>query len=130
VHKNNIRRVSEFSDELFSALNAAMEIGESEYVELFIKFDYQKKTNTPEITNKAMSWLSTILGRKKEAESIFDDFTLRAEDADKNFRLEYFDFISDKIKSVVNVEMRPQSRSIVSADMFEKLERELNAKLA
>lgn len=128
VHKDNVRRVQEVSPELFSAANAALEVGESEYVELFIKFDYQKRTDTPEITGKVKTWLSFFYRNKESSKSIFDEFTVKAEDIDKNYRLEYFDFISDKIKSYVNVQMRPQSRSIVSLDMFEKIENEFNAK--
>lgn len=128
VHKDNVKRVQQVSPELFSAANAALEVGESEYVELFIKFDYQKRTDTPEITGKVKTWLNFFNRNKELSKSIFDDFTVKAEDTDKNYRLEYFDFISDKVKSYVNVQLRPQSRSIVSLDMFEKIEKEFNAK--
>ena len=124
VHKDNLHRVNEVSDDLFTAFDAALSIGESEYAEITIKFDYRTLPNTPGITQKVQGWIRKFISNKKYVE-IFEELSVKAEDAENSYKIELFDLISNKIKSSVNVQKRPKSRSVISADMFEKLEREM-----
>lgn len=128
VHKDYINQIRNVDEGLFSALESTNNFasGESDYIEIFLKFEYRSKAKTS-ITDKAVDIIRKIISRPDYA-NYFDELEFVSEDSNKNNRLQLFDLISDKVKSSVNVQKREKSRLVVSADMYEKLEIELNNK--
>lgn len=123
VHKNDIKRVAGFDQGLFSACVAAQEFGESEFVKISLKFDWEKVVNTP-FTEKVKKMITKLLGNEKY-NNIFNKLLVKAEDQDKRNTIQAFDLLSDKIKSEVKVQREHKTKVVISTDMFEKLETEL-----
>lgn len=126
VHKDNITRIQSVDVELFSALETANNFGKSEYIEIGLKFD--KHQNTSKILGKVKKIIS-FFQRNKKSQDYFETLLVEAEDGDNNDRINLFDLISDKVKSIVLVQKRSKSRSLVSHDMFEKLKTEFNKQI-
>jgi hypothetical protein len=126
VHKDNIQRINEVDTELFSAFKTSEEFSDSEYVEIRVKIDFQKKAKTKKINDLIDRLIGKFL-HKKECLDYFDSLKVLAEDADSNSKLELFDFLSNKIQSLVKVEKREKSRALISADIFEKIEKEFES---
>ena len=53
--------------------------------------------------------------------SDYEKLEIIAEDSDKNDRLNAFDLLIDKAKDILQVERREKSRTIISLDMFAKM---------
>ena len=76
----------------------------------------------------------TILVHKKVMaklpNTLKDDFVLNheAEDEELDNKLQIFDLILDKEQSKIRVEKKPQTRVIVSEDIFPKMQREIDKK--
>ena len=49
VHKNDIKRINEFDEELFDAFETAEKISDAEYVTLQLNYDYRQMSDTPKI---------------------------------------------------------------------------------
>lgn len=128
VHKDYIHQIKNVDDDLFTAFDSVNKFAsnESDYVEILIKFDFKKKTGTS-ITQKGFELIKKILGNRIYA-NYFDELTFLSEDNQKNNKLELFNLIGGNIHSTVNVQKKPKVKHVVSADMYEKLERELNSK--
>ena len=123
VHKDEINRVAGFDKGLFTACEAAEEFGDSEFVNIHLKFDWEKVTTTP-FTDKVKKMVTKLLGNDKY-NKIFNKLVVRAEDEDKRNTIQAFDLLSDKVKSEVKVQRHHKTKVVISTDMFEKLEAEL-----
>lgn len=124
VHKDNIAKVKELDDSLFSALDATVEHFESEYAIIKLKFDYKLKKNQSEIWETINNLLNGLI-KKKETATYFNMLRIKAEDEDKNNYLETFDLLVDRIKSEVSVEKKEKYRTIVTADIIDKMKKEI-----
>jgi hypothetical protein len=119
VHKNDIKRINEFDEELFDAFETAEKISDAEYVTLQLNYDYRQMSDTPKIRNKVMHIIDTLVKDKKLL-NVFAKFKVKAEDEQINNRLKDFDLLNIWIKSVLKVERKKKSRVIISsAILFE-----------
>jgi hypothetical protein len=124
VHVDNLDKVKAINTDMFNALDNSKKIFNTDYITLILKFDYRQKTETSEMTSTVMSVIDKLLGNKKNLEA-FQDLSVKAEDAEKNLKLEVFDLLIDKVKSEVHVEKKPRYRTVVSVDMYDKIEKEI-----
>jgi hypothetical protein len=125
VKKENLDKLENFDKKLYTALDTARELGKSDTVEIMLNFDYRKKNDTPTIRQLINNIVRRLLKDRSYA-SCFEVLETKAEDAFNSHRLEVFDLISDKLKSLVRVERKDKEKVVVSADMFLKLEEQLN----
>jgi hypothetical protein len=124
VHKDNIEEVKSLDKNIYSALKASMDHFDNDYTELTLKFDYKKKESTQKINNSIFNLISGIFKERKKAE-LFNQLYIKAEDNEKNNLLENFDLLVDKFRSEIKVEKKKRYKTIVSADLFEKMQTEL-----
>lgn len=124
IHKNNIPKINEIDDNLFTVMDKVEEHFEQDYVTLSLKFDYKKKTATQKI-NETIKKLTSFLKEDDSHLEVFNKLSVKAEDSDKNNKLEIFDLLIDKLKSEINVERKMRSRTIVSSDIYEKMQQEM-----
>ena len=124
VHKDHINRIEKIDSELFSAIDTASSISDAEYVTLYLKYDYTKEKSTSKI-KKIANKIIDKLRSDKSFLNVFDTLKVKAEDGNNNNRLKEFDLLNIWVKSEVKVEKREKSRAIISADMFEKMVKEL-----
>lgn len=124
VHKDNIEKIRNMDNKLYSALKASIEHFNSDNATLILKFDYkQREENKP--MNNSISNIINKLINNKENTGLFNILSIKAEDSENNNLLETFDLLIDKVKSRVKVEKRKRYRTIISQDMFEKMRVEL-----
>lgn len=105
-------------------MKAASEHFDSDYATLDLKFDYRQKAETKKATNVVLKFINKLIESKENVE-LFNSLWVKAEDADKNNRLEVFDLLVDKVKSQIKVEKKKQFRTVVSADIFQKIKIEM-----
>ncbi len=117
VHKDNVGRLNDIDTGLFSAFSIAQQVGESEYVELTLKFDYRKRKSTSTISQRVQGLVNKLLKNRDDSD-VFEVLQVKAEDTDKNLRLEVFDLLSDNERSRFRVSKRIKSRAVVSTEMF------------
>lgn len=120
IHKNNIEAIRDIDNGIYSALQAATEHYENDYAHLTLNFDYKKKIATPSINNTIFRFVRELTNHQEKVD-LFETLRVVAEDSERNFKLESFDLLVDKIRSKVRVEKKERHRSIVSNDMFEKM---------
>jgi hypothetical protein len=125
VHEDNIARVREIDEGIATALEAAHRLGHSELVKITLGFDWRRKNNTETIMGHIKNLVRFLLKNKGAADT-FETLSIEAEDAEHGNRLNLFDLLTDKIKSVVKVEVREKTGNVVSIDMFGQLESEMN----
>jgi len=126
VHKDKIKEIEEMDGDLYGAITAAEEHYKSEYVELTYKFDYKERADTKEMNN-TIKKLTNFLVRHKSSTETFNTLEVKAEDSQKNNRLEVFDLLIDKVKAEISVERKPKFRTIVSNDILPKMQEKLHA---
>ncbi|MCZ2479254.1 hypothetical protein [Aquirufa nivalisilvae] len=124
VHKDNIKKIQEIDLGLYTALNSSIEHFKSEYASLTLKFDYKTRVSTSEISTSIFKIIDTLTKDKSKIE-LFDLLSVKAENSEKNNLLETFNLLVDKVSSELNVEKKKRYRTIVSADIFEKMKIEL-----
>jgi hypothetical protein len=124
VHKDNIEKIKSLDNNIYTALKASIDHFKSDYATLILKFDYREKQATPEI-NKSIFNIVRKLVKDKTKTELFNHLSVRAEDTEKNNILENFDLLIDKVKSEINVEKKKRYRTVVSADIYEKMKSEL-----
>lgn len=124
VHKDNIDKIKSMDKSIFTALNASIEHFRNEYATLILKFDYKQRPSTKEINDSIFNIIRKLIKNKTSTE-YFNVLTVRAEDSDKNNRLENFDLLVDKVKSEIWVEKKERYRTVVTADILEKMKSEL-----
>lgn len=125
VHKDDVKRIKEFDEELFDAFETAEKVSEAEYVSLELKFDYRQKTATTKIKEKIVSIIDKFI-KDKTTVNTFSRLKVKAEDEDHNNILKEFDLLNIFVKSEISVQKKEKSRAIISADIFEKMETELH----
>lgn len=126
VHKDNIKKISDSKVGIFSKIAEIHDHFNEEYLTLYLKYDIRENRRRP-TAHAATSPRSFItkqieyLRKTPKAVENFEQFQVRAEDADKQDRIHAFDLLINKIKDTVQVERREQTKSIVSIDMFQKM---------
>ena len=127
VHKDNLQYLSTIENNLFGSLKAIEDQFKQEYLTIALKYDVRRSRQLPQSeeaqTSKNLvgSLIDFLIGSPEEAER-FETLEVEAEDLEKNGRINSFDLLINKIKDVVNVERRFPSKTIVSADMFQKMD--------
>lgn len=129
VHKDNIRRINDVDSELFDAFDTANKISEAEYVTLDLNYAYRTSFHTQSIRTKIMNIIDKLI-KDKTTTNLFYTLKVKAEDQASNNKIKEFDLLNIWVKSEVKVEKKENSRVIVSADIFEKMQVELNKEFA
>ena len=124
IHKDNIEEIKDIDTGIYTAAKAALNQFESEYALLDMKFDYRKKTDTKKVNQSIFNTIRNLI-KKPENTEFFNILSVKAEDENKNNRLEVFDLLVDKVKSNIKVQKQPRYRTIISADIFEKMQSEI-----
>lgn len=127
VHKDNIEEIKNLDEQIYSALKASIDHFKSDYATLILKFDYRERESTDEINKSIFNIIRKLIKDKSKTE-LFNHLSVKAEDEEKNNLLANFDLLIDKVKSEVYVEKRKRYRTVVSADIFERMKLELIAK--
>lgn len=125
VHRDNIARIKSASSELGSALFHAQNFSLSDEVELILRFDYRNKTSTTVIKDIVKDMISKFKS-DKNAMNDFNKFEIKAEDEDRNNKLEVFDLLVDKVRSDIVTKKKIKSRVIYSKDFYEKTCKSMN----
>ncbi|KEQ28748.1 hypothetical protein N180_18795 [Pedobacter antarcticus 4BY] len=124
IHKDNIERIKDVDTGIYTAAKASLDQFESEYALLDLKFDYQKKKETKKVNQSIFNTIRNLI-KKPENSELFNTLSVKAEDENKNNRLEIFDLLVDKVKSNIKVQKQPRYRTIISADILEKMQAEI-----
>jgi hypothetical protein len=124
VHKDNYKRINDFDRELFDAFETANNVSDAEYVTLDFKYDYRNLNGSSSIRGKIMNIIDRLIG-DKTATNVFETLKVKAEDTERNNKIKEFDLLNIWVKSDIKVEKKPKSRAIVSADIFQKMQNEL-----
>jgi hypothetical protein len=106
---------------LYTALEASIEHYKSEYATLDLKFDYRKRANTKEISTTIGRLIDKLIGNPEKT-TVFSALEVKAEDSQKNNRLEVFDLLIDRVKDRLKVEKKPRFRTVVTADILVKMQ--------
>jgi hypothetical protein len=123
VSKSNIDGLKKIDSGLFSSMTAIRNHFDQDYIEMRLKFDY-KSVNAGTNSKRIQSIINKLITNKKNLD-VFDSLKVSAEDSERQNRLSIFDLLVDKFKSVMKVERRHKSRTILSSDMFSQMEEEL-----
>ena len=109
---------------LYSAAKAAIDQFNSDYATINLKFDYRKKNDTTEVNRSIFNAIKNLISKPAKAE-LFEVLTVKAEDEEKNNKLEVFDLLVNKVKSIINVEKQPRYRTVISEDLYQKIQSEI-----
>lgn len=120
VFHSNVPKIARMSGELATVLAGASTLFDSEMITLTPKLDYRKRTATAKARAVVDSMVQAFT-RNPTSMDAFEVFRVKAEDRDKNGKLDEFDLLQDKIKSKITVQKRPRSRVLISTDMFQKM---------
>src|SRR5690606_26546332 len=124
VHKDNLPKIKKMDNKIWSALNASIENFQSDYATIILKFDYKQRTEMPQMENSFFNLIKYFKKNPKQ-KYLFNKLALRAEDEEHNNLLENFDMLIEKINSEIKVERKPKYRTLISVDMFQKMNKEL-----
>jgi len=124
IHKDNIEKIKNIDTGIYTAAKAALDQFASEYALLDLKFDYQKKQDTKKVNQSIFNTIRNLIKKPENAE-FFNTLSVKAEDEEKNNKLEVFDLLVNKIKSNIKVQKQPRYRTIISADILEKMQVEI-----
>lgn len=127
IHKDDLEEVMEADGNIMQAAAATIKHFENEYALLEMKFDYRKFQDTPKIKKSIfgiIKWFEDNPDKRK----LFNYLNFKAEDELNNNKLRFFDLVLSKEKSEITVQKKTRSKTIVSEDMFPKMQRELDIK--
>lgn len=124
VHKDNVAYIQSIDKGLYTALEASIDHFKSEQATVILKFDYRDRVNTKEI-NGTIDKIINVLIKDKSKTEIFNTLEVKAENSEKNNKLETFDLLVDKVKHEILVEKKKRYRTVVSEDMFPKMKEKL-----
>ena len=124
VHKDNIHKIEQLDDSLFSALEATVEHFESQYAYIKLKFDYKELKDQSEIKETIFNLIKSLTKNKENAMH-FNTLQVKAQDEQKDKLLETFDLLVDRVKSEVTVERKERHRTVVTADIVSKMKSEV-----
>lgn len=119
VHKDNINRINKDDEGLASAVHHAQNYSDSEIVEVKFSFDY-KLESTEKAKNRILNWVSKFIESPEKKEN-FSSFEFNAQNIKNNDKIEAFNLLLDKEKSVIRAEKKENSRTLISDLFFEKI---------
>ncbi|MFC4232159.1 hypothetical protein ACFOW1_09670 [Parasediminibacterium paludis] len=122
VHKSNIEQIRSGDLKTYTALKAALDEFDSEYATIVLKFDYQQRVETSEVNKSIFNLVKFLKDNPDKNRKLFNTLQVRSEDKNKNELLEDFDFLLDKEVADISVLKKKNYRSVVSADIFEKMQ--------
>lgn len=124
VHKSHIAEVANSDRELATVLENIQQVSDSDYATLTLKYDVQQRSETTR-GNKLMQKLIGAFTSNEKNKNAFNILQIRAQNGDNYNRLETFDLLVDKLSSHIRVDRKVNYKSILSDDMFAKMENEL-----
>jgi hypothetical protein len=127
IHKDNFDSIRGMDGNIIQAAEATIKNFENEYALLNFKIDYRKFSDTPLIKRSIINivhWFEENPDKK----NLFNYLNFVAEDETNNNKLRLFDLIVSKVKSEFNVQKKRKSKTIISEDMFPKMQREIDLK--
>jgi hypothetical protein len=127
IHKDDLPKVMEADGNIMESAAATVEYFENEYALLDMKFDYRKFQDTPKIKRSIfglIKWFEDNPDKRK----LFNYLNFKAEDEFNNNKLRFFDLVISKEKSEITVQKKKKSKTIISEDIFPKMQRELDIK--
>jgi len=124
IHKDNIAVLEKLHGSLFQAMEATVDHFESEYAYLKLKFDYKSDKSQSQIKETVKNLINSLIKKKKDTVH-FDTLLVKAQDSNKGYLLETFDLLVDRIKSEVTVEKKEKHRTVVTADIEDKMKSEV-----
>lgn len=127
VHKDNIAKVRELDQKIWSSLQYSIEHFSSEFATLTLKFDYKQDSEESAIKKSVFNIIRSFSKNPKN-KNVFNKLSLRAEDDEKDNLLENFDLLLEKVNSEIRVERKQKYRTLISTDMFQQMTAELNGK--
>ncbi|MCO7183822.1 hypothetical protein NH341_00145 [Tenacibaculum sp. XPcli2-G] len=127
VHKDNIAKIKEVDQKIWSAVNYSIEHFSSEYATLTLKFDYKQAPEESAIKQSVFNIIRNF-SKSPKNKNLFNKLSLKAEDGEKDNLLENFDLLLEKVNSEIRVERKKKYRTIISNDMFQQMLKELNDK--
>jgi hypothetical protein len=127
VHKDNIAKVKELDQKIWSSLHHSIEHFSSEYATLTLKFNYKEASEESEIKKSVFNIIRSFSKTPKN-KNVFNRLSLKAEDGEKDNLLENFDLLLEKVNSEIKVERKEKYRTLISTDMFQKMTKELYEK--
>lgn len=125
IHKNNIPALREMDGNIFQSANAVVEHFENQYAQIDLKIDYKTFQQTPRIRESVFNVISYLMNNPTQR-NIFNYLKFRAEDEENNNRLQTFDLLLDKIYSPIRVQKKKRQKTIISEDIFEKMQLEID----
>ncbi|PSK91039.1 hypothetical protein [Taibaiella chishuiensis] len=123
ILQSNLSLIQNADQGLYSALRNTFDLFDPKYAELKLKFDYKKQA-----IPKAKDMISNVVKSIKSdlaARKAIDTLSVRAENPDKNFKMELYDLLVEKLKTEITVKRKARSRAIVSEDILPKMREEL-----
>lgn len=124
IHKYNIDRVSKVDTQMASTLKELQNLSDTDYVTLFLKYDIQSRQETKK-ANGLLDRFVKSFTKDVTQRDFFNILKVRAQNEDNFDKLETFDLLIDKVYSEIRVEKKPNYKTIVSDDMFNKMGAEL-----
>ena len=124
VHKSNVDKIKKMDKKIWQALHASIENFDSDYATITLKFDYKQRSETPLIQETVVNIIDHF-SRDYKDKFLFNKLYMRAEDEDKNNKLETFDLLIEKIHSNIKVQKKPKYRTLIAEDMFQQMDTEL-----
>jgi hypothetical protein len=128
IHKDYIPKLKKVSTGVYESAHYSQKHFDSDNVTLVLKFDYKESKGTKGKVQEQVDKLFAFLKKNNKNKHIMNKLIIKAEDEQKNNRLETFDLLIEKINSQIKVQRIPKYRTLVSVDMFEKMTKELRLK--
>lgn len=126
VHKDNLGVVKSMDNKMFTVLKDIKNHFTTEYIGLRLSFDWKNATKQ-DIQTNVTNMLTSLIADPKKGHQI-EALEARAQDAANNYRMYTFDFLIDKLESKIKVQKKAKFKTIVSLDIFEKIEAEQKEK--
>lgn len=123
VHKDNIKRLNEIDEDIFTAFETVENVTSAEYVTLELKYDVVKGSSGTLIRTK-LDKILDFFGKSNTQP--FNILKVKAEDRDNNNLLKNFDLLNLWYRSNIKVDLKDKSKTIVSIDIITKMRSELN----
>ncbi len=125
VHNEEVQQIHDIDEGLASSLESVKNLFEGEYAVLEVKFDYSKKlSDIRKAEGKVDSIIDKLISNKNHALH-FDRLQVFAQDSDRDNKLQLFDLLADKVKSVIEVEKIEPSRIVNSGDILQQMNSEM-----
>jgi hypothetical protein len=125
VHRDRIQEIESIDEGIFSAMRIATEEFGNDYATLTLNYDYRKSPATPEATSLLTKLVRAFIGNPEKM-TIFDTIEVRAENRNKNNKMEAYDLLVDKVKSRIFVQKTAKHRTVISSDIYDKIRAELH----